>query len=810
MRLLTWSAALVGLSVAGPLLARPVMVDSAAGTAGRAAIAIARQTGTSIVIADAPIASRRVPPIRGQMEAEEAARRLAQAAGGRAVRAGSAGWRIVSIPKPPQNRNEPRRRQHPAAVSAPPPAPVQPLEPAEIVVSASKQDAMLSQFAGQVSVIEGEDLSRGGIGGTERISERIATVSSTHLGSGRNKLFIRGIADSSFTGPTQATVGQYLGDLRLSYNAPDPDLRLSDLERVEVLEGPQGTLYGAGSLGGIIRLVPNAPELGVVAGAAQIGGSLTQHGAGGVDATAMTNLPLLGDSTALRMTLDAATQGGYIDKPLLGMENVNRTEILGGRAAVRVELAPDWTVDLIGVAQTIEADDSQYADRDGRSLVSSSPVVEGSKADYLHGQFVVSGWIGDIRLRSTTGIASQDLRERYDATLAEGEPRLFVQTNNTEMFANETRIWQPLTGRIGWLAGISYTHNVTRLSRSLEDEVAIQPTPGVTNPVDEGALYGEVRLVLRKDLIASAGGRLSHSVLGGVDRAYLITASGNYDEQWWGSRSTTAFLPSASLLARLGEKDSFYVRYQESFRPGGRAIFGPFVQRFFDDHTATFELGARHGQSGSDTFDLAASISYTRWTDIQADFIDSDGFPSTANVGDGHVWSASLSGGVTLAPGLRVEGGVVFNDSKIDRSDLARILRMAVLYDLSTDTIEAIEAQLALTQVPNIARFSGRLGFDYRRPLGSRLELSARGWASYVGRSRLGVGEYLGDLQGDYLDSGATVRIGSATQGLTLSVTNLADVKGNRFALGTPFAVSREQVTPLRPRTIRLGFDAAF
>jgi hypothetical protein len=80
------------------------------------------------------------------------------------------------------------------------------------------------------------------VGGTEKITQRVPTVASTYLGSGRNKLFIRGIADSSFTGPTQATVGQYLGDLRLSYNAPDPDLRLSDLARVEVLEGPQGTL----------------------------------------------------------------------------------------------------------------------------------------------------------------------------------------------------------------------------------------------------------------------------------------------------------------------------------------------------------------------------------------------------------------------------------------------------------------------------------------------------------------------------------------------------------------------------------------
>lgn len=109
----------------------------------------------------------------------------------------------------------------------------------------------------------------------------MTAVASTYLGAGRNKLFIRGIADSSFTGPTCATVGQYFGDLRLSYNAPDPDLRLADLAAVEVLEGPQGTLYGAGSLGGLIRLVPNAPDPTRFSGSAMLGGSATTHGAPG-------------------------------------------------------------------------------------------------------------------------------------------------------------------------------------------------------------------------------------------------------------------------------------------------------------------------------------------------------------------------------------------------------------------------------------------------------------------------------------------------------------------------------------------------
>nr|MDX3885748.1 TonB-dependent receptor [Sphingomonas sp.] len=81
----------------------------------------------------------------------------------------------------------------------------------------------------------------------------------------------------------------------------------------------------------------------------------------------------------------------------------------------------------------------------------------------------------------------------------------------------------------------------------------------------------------------------------------------------------------------------------------------------------------------------------------------------------------------------------------------------------------------------------------------------------YVGRSRLGVGPILGEAQGDYVDTALSVRIGRPDLGVTLTLTNLADAVGNRFALGTPFLINRiDQITPLRPRTVRLGLDAHF
>ncbi len=787
MRSVTYALVVVISSVPAVAEARDQIIDVPAGTVAESAIALAQQTGSSIVISDPVVAKRRAPRIQGRMSAGQAVRRLAASADAKAIAVARGAWRLD---KGKGRDKASGRRIQRAASSLAPASPAAPRKHEDIIVVSSKRDMRLSEIPAQVSLLSGDDVSMGGSGGTERIIQRIATVSSTYLGSGRNKLFIRGIADSSFTGPTQATVGQYLGDMRLSYNAPDPDLRLSDLDRIEVLEGPQGTLYGAGSLGGIIRLVPNSPELDVTSLRTTIGSAFTQHGSGSFDAGVVANVPLADDVAALRVTFDAASEGGYIDKPFLPAEDVNRTRLLAGRASVRVKISNDWTIDALGLAQSIHALDSQYAARGGTQYDSLARVREGSDSDYLHGQLVLSGTFGSLKLLSTTGMAGQELEERYDATISGEEDRIFVQHNDTRLIAHETRIWLPLEERrFGWLAGLNLIDNRTRLNRSLNTVRTRSTATGVLNTLSEATLYGEASFQVREGLIATLGARATRVRLGGgaedvpfalaLERAN-ITAS----------RTQSAFLPSASLLAELAPQTSLYARYQEGFRPGGLAIESEFVRQFKKDHARAFEIGARHGRPGIDPFDAAFNVSFTRWSDIQADFLDDTGLPSTANIGNGRVWSISASGGAFLADDLRLTAGATINRSRIE------------------EPVSFISSRI--THVPNIARFSGRLGLDYSHPVTRALDLDARLWASYVGRSRLGIGPELGELQGNYLDSGLLLRLGNSRIGGTLSLTNLANAEGNRFALGTPFAVIREQVTPLRPRTVRLGIDYSF
>jgi outer membrane receptor protein involved in Fe transport len=245
-------------------------------------------------------------------------------------------------------------------------------------VTATKQGVSLARFAGTARVIDLEpgDIGRFGESGTEAALARLPMLGSTSLGPGRNKIFIRGIADSSFNGQSQSVVGQYLGEARLTFNAPDPDLQLYDIARIEVLEGPQGTLYGSGSLAGIVRLVPNAPDPSGLAASATAGLTATEHGNPGGDFSSMINLPLVADRLTLRAVGYGAIKGGYIDDAGRGLRDVNRTTIYGGRAALRWEPGDDWQIQLGATLQFIADRDGQYAERGLPDLTRNSTLAQ--------------------------------------------------------------------------------------------------------------------------------------------------------------------------------------------------------------------------------------------------------------------------------------------------------------------------------------------------------------------------------------------------------------------------------------------------
>lgn len=772
------------------------MVNVPAGRLAEAVMALGRQTGTSIGMSDQSLAALPVKPLKGRMSVERAIHRMLDDGKARAIRIDGRTWRIVRAAEAPRRI----LASYTPPSAAPDPAPVE-----DIIVTASKRDIPLLQYAGTVEVVDGGVFRNGeAAGGSVTLLNRVSSLSSTHAGPGRNKLFIRAIADSGIAGPSQATTGQYLGDMRLNYAAPDPDLRLYDIGAVEVLEGPQGTLYGAGSLGGIVRLVPNPPNLGRAGGQVSAGVTATRHGDPGGDLAATLNFPLVPERLALRVVAYGVTEGGYIDDSLRGLSDINRTHVAGGRVALRYAPDDTWTVDISGIYQRIEGDDAQYATR-RRGLSRESNVDQNYFSDYrLANARVERSW-GDISLVSTTGYVRHRLSERYDATGATFAPAFpvfssaertipvqFHQRNRVSLFSTENRLSRDLHDGLGWLIGFSYINSRSTIRRTLGAVGTPLPATGVRNRLSEWTVFGEASVEPLSGLILTGGGRLTRSRLSGeaLDPVFTLSLTDIARAEAQADRTETIFLPSVGLLTDAVPGVALFLRYQQGFRPGGLAVDDYRVQRFRNDRIATLEAGIRRGLPGLDTIAGSASFAYTKWKNIQADLVDRQGLPTTANIGDGRIYT--LEGRISWRPmrHLSIDGSIIYNDSRLDQP---------------TAFIRSLSLANRSLSLPNVANLGGRIGIDYRKPLSNGGVLRLSGAARYVGRSRLGVGPVFGGKQGDYLDTSLSGSWSMGPLELSLGVTNLLDSIGDRFALGTPFDLRGDHYTPMRPRTVRLG-----
>jgi outer membrane receptor protein involved in Fe transport len=770
-----------------------------------ALIALGRQAGISIGISDPSLARMRVPAVAGNLTVDQALGRLLGGTGARAIFIDRSTVRIVAAPAPPKARPVPRV-QRPAVRPAPPPPPARLREEQEaqeeIVVTAAKRPIPLRSYPGPAAVIDGNDAAlAAGIPNSESLVRRLPSLSSTSLGTGRNKLFVRGVADSSFTGPTQSTVGQYFGETRLNYNAPDPDLRLLDVDHVELLPGPQGTLYGAGSMGGIIRVVPNPPSFDRVEGSLSVGASATERGEPGYDASAIVNLPLSRDGAALRLLGYGLSEGGYIDDLGRKLDDVNRVRVFGGRAAVRVKPSNGWIVDLGVTAQSIRGEDAQYADREGPPLTRGTFTQQNFKNDYWLGQLVGSKTWSNYRLVFAGSAVAQQLREIYDlraAIVSPGSaptPIVIEENHQVGLLSFEGRLSMQDPNGTGWMIGTSLIRN-----RSVQhDRFGLPPKlfdfDRVRNVIFESTLFGDATFPLFSAVTATVGGRVNHSVLD-VSEPESLNSTLLTEQDARGRKTQTLFLPSAAVAAQLMPDLLLFARYQEAFRPGGIDLALREVRSFRSDRVRAAEIGLRYGVPGRGRFDASISAAYTRWADVQADVVNTNGRVVTGNIGDGRIYTLDMSFGWRPLPGLSIDGAAVFNDSRIE--DPVPIIFIGA---------EPVDR----SPLPNVARYNARLSAEYRKLF--RLTSDLRLWAAarYAGKSILGIGIPLNKTQGKWTNFELGGRFTTGRHAFSLEVSNALGEEGNRFSFGSPYTLRlSDQITPLRPRTVRLSYGIAF
>jgi iron complex outermembrane receptor protein len=195
------------------------------------------------------------PAVTGAMSVESALARVL-AGSGCTWTIGSNGAVIIRRAPPPAPPAVPR------STPAPPPVdyPDEASQLSDIVVTAERRPDTAQQAPTALTALSGDRIGLADVTDLTDVGSLVAGMTVTNLGSGRNKILLRGMSDGAFTGLTQSTVAIYLDLAPITYSAPDPDLKLIDIDRVEVLRGPQGTLYGTGPIGGVVRIVTNRPD----------------------------------------------------------------------------------------------------------------------------------------------------------------------------------------------------------------------------------------------------------------------------------------------------------------------------------------------------------------------------------------------------------------------------------------------------------------------------------------------------------------------------------------------------------------------
>jgi outer membrane receptor protein involved in Fe transport len=301
-------------------------------------------------------------------------------------------------------------------------------------------------------------------------------------------MFLRGIADSPLNGSSQSPVAVVFDGGRLTYSAPDPDLRLVDVDRVELLKGPQGSLYGTGVLGGIYQVVARQARLDQVEAMASAGGTVSSRGGAGPAGSAMINLPVVRDSVGLRLVGYGEKEPGWITTGT--RRDANRATVTGARGDLAIEPGPGWRIDFSGLAQRIRTADSQYVYASG-TLVRPDQQAEPHMTELAHAAMRLSGAIGSVKVDAVSGYTWHHLRATLDATvgaaalgsaLGVSNPALFNDDRQFRLWESELRLSGQLAG-VRWLIGAAHTESREHALRDLTG----LPSPGGTGANGAGA-----------------------------------------------------------------------------------------------------------------------------------------------------------------------------------------------------------------------------------------------------------------------------------------------------------------------------------
>ena len=533
-----------------------------------------------------------------------------------------------------------------------------PLE--EVVVTARKRDESLQDVPFSIQALTADLIEKRGARSLEDIAANVAGFTIQNTGPGQSMVAIRGISAGQIIRDqpgVKEQVGIYLDESAISLSLFTPDLDFADMQRVEVLRGPQGTLYGSGSTSGTVRYITNKAEIGSDEGNIQIGlNSVTDGGTGG-DLRLVKNFPL-SDKAAARLVAYTTQYGGFIDSVTPDgnvREDVNDGSRSGFRLGFTFQPNDTLTIRPRVIYQDMDIDGANRQDSYNLNLnqfTTTRParVIGGREQvtfadepftdEFLFADLVIEKDFGATTLTSVTSYTDRDIAFIRDSSALNGSvyadlgsPGLIdtyaplLDATEVEMLTQELRLASNDNEKVNWVAGLYYSDiqrdygqtlevsNGAAVTRGLGITDILGTFPAIPNEnvlfyseipydLEQSAVFGEVDFQVNDKLTLTVGGRYYD-----YEEDRVLTFDALYADQALGvpgNAEADGFSPRVVLAYDVDDDTQVNFQAAEGFRLGGvndplnlTLCQGSDVQTFggfteFDDEEVTnYELGIK-------------------------------------------------------------------------------------------------------------------------------------------------------------------------------------------------------------------------
>jgi outer membrane receptor protein involved in Fe transport len=706
----------------------------------------------------------------------------------------------------------------------------------DIIVTATKRNERLRDVPIPVSVVTGDQLAKANANSLSDYITRLPGVVFNDYQPGISEVVIRGVAATTYHEQGQTTTGYYLNEVPLEepgFPIVIPDVDTFDLDRVEVLRGPQGTLFGSSTLGGLVNYTVKTADPSALHGAAEglVGSTKNANGQLNYAGKLMLNVPIVTDKLAVRVMGLQRVDAGYLDNIGTGRKGSNDLRTRGVRGSIVWTPSPDTKITYLGTYQDTRLDDQTYLSAP-KQLIRDLPREEPQKTSFFLNTLRLDQ---DVGFANFTAFGSVDKKTN---TTIFSYPYLYVTgvtagtasaydrgdaSANIKTF--ETRLASKGDGPFKWLIGFSYLHarkaSVDHIIQggaaayidahpadfggysgaTLASGDAIYGYTSNTKNTDWG-IFGEASYKPIEQLEITLGGRYYNT----RNSAVIINAPGSLGagsftpvaSSFGVKQKEDGFTPKATIAYRPNTHTMIYATYSKGFREGGpnpnAAILPGIPQSYGSDKVDNYEIGVKT-ETADRRFSAELTGFHIDWKNIQArEFTAAPYFYSyVINAGGARINGIEFTGTAHITRELTFSSNATYEDAKLSKF---------LPYAFAADGLGFPKG----TRLPGASKWSvaNNLAFDIPGMRGEpTIELAHR----YLSRSPVAFGSTFDRGGFNLFDARASITVAQRFRLLGF-VNNIFNKYG---ILNGPFASEQVPAYSItRPRTYGLRVDVGF